>query len=368
MTKSANVNFVYCLLSFQRKMRFYLKKFFCVLVILVSVCVLRCFWYEANTWYTDFNFWWGLNIATRTFSGWATESVDFYLTNNWDSVISGYFIAVDATKIQDGVFVCGAEWQNESVWQYITINPNTFSLNSLSTLSGVATLLFPEYYAGEYVWCLVYVPNWIEASWYINQIPRKAIFIRSMLNATAIRYQVKVFPWSRGSNPLTNIWEIRFYDWDNCVFSGIITWDENWIATFDAIIWDGEYTVVYKWQSHLASYLENVHVGSWYSTGFDFTTWDNLYWVQNFSNAQDDWNKYQIAGDLKNKNWIYDFVVNWNDISVITKSWFLDEVDMYDPRDLNWDWWINVSDISVIWVNFLKYDVFSSGYTYGGKR
>ena len=345
-------------------MRFDLKKFFCVLAVLGFAYAFTCFSYEANTRYTDFNFWGNSSTYMVNLSGWVSWDVNFYLTNNWDSTISGYFITVDATEIQNDVFVCGTEWQNWNVWQYITVSPNTFSLNPWSTLSGVATLIFPEWYAGEHVWCLLYVPYWVEMSWYINPISRKAIFINAMLNATAVRYQVKAFPGSRSQPWLSNIWEIRFYKWNNCVYSGIIlTWDENWIATFDAIIRDDVYTVVYKWQSHLASYLENVRIGSWYATGFDFTTWANLFWVQKYSNMEDNWFRYQIAGDLKNSSWDYDFMVNGNDITVLLTAW-LEDVEDNDPRDLNWDNVVNVSDVSIIWTNFEQEDIFKKGNSY----
>lgn len=342
-------------------MRFDLKKFFCVLAILAFVGAFSCFSYEADTRYTDFYL---SSNAALVMSGWEEQSLEFYLNNNSDSIISGHFEAVDAVEIQPDLFVCATEWQSWNVWKYVTIDPVNFSINPFSTLSGVISLKFPEYYAGRYRWCIVYVPAWSEETWYVNTVPRKALFFNAMLNATAIRYQVKVFPWSRSQPTLSNIWEIRFYKWNSCVYSWIIMQtDASWFATFDAAIWEDTYTVVYKWQSHLASYLTDVRVWSWYSTGFDFTTWDNLYGVQNYTSKEDDWFRYQIAWDLRNSSWAYDFMVNGNDITVILTAW-QETVENNDPRDLNWDNVINVSDISIIWANFEQKDIFEDNNPY----
>jgi hypothetical protein len=78
-----------------------------------------------------------------------------------------------------------------------------------------------------------------------------------------------------------------------------------------------------------------------------------LFNTQNKSLSQDDGFQYQIAGDLKNIEWIYDFMINGNDIAILTISWFIDSgITVLDPKNLNADWAINVSDISVIWINF----------------
>ena len=363
INKSANVNFVNCLLSFQRKMRFDLKKFFCVLAILAFVGVFSCFSYEADTRYTDFYFDSNLKQKDISLSGWVEENLNFYLKNNSDSVISGRFVAVDAIEIQWGLFVCDTEWQTGDVWKYIMLTPDTFSLNPFSTFTGLASVKFPEYYWGDYYWCIVYIPYWDEQNGYVNTVPRKAIILRSTLNATAIEYQIKVFPGSRSKPSLANVWEIRFYKWNQLKYSWSVETDSGWYWTFHAIIPNDVYNVVYKWQSHLASYLTDVRVWSWYSTGFDFTTWDNLYGVQNYTSKEDDWFRYQIAWDLRNSSWDYDFMVNGNDITVILTAW-QETVENNDPRDLNWDNVINVSDISIIWANFEQKDIFEDNNPY----
>lgn len=346
-------------------MRFDLKKFFCVLSILAFVGVFSCFSYEADTRYTDFYFDSNLKQKDISLSGWVEENLNFYLKNNSDSVISGRFVAVDAIEIQWGLFVCDTEWQTGDVWKYIMLTPDTFSLNPFSTFTGLASVKFPEYYWGDYYWCIVYIPYWDEQNGYVNTVPRKAIILRSTLNATAIEYQIKVFPGSRSKPSLANVWEIRFYKWNQLKYSWLVETDSGWYWTFYAIIPNDVYNVVYKWQSHLASYLTDVRVGSWYLTGFDFTTWTNLVWVQNFTNSTDNWFRYQIAWDLESDLWVYDFTINSTDISIVTKSWFLDNM-FGDPRDLNGDWKISVDDLAVIGANFDQKDEFFAENAFNG--
>ena len=346
-------------------MRFDLKKFFCVLAILAFVGVFSCFSYEADTRYMDFDFWSYGNVMEITLSGWETKSIDFYLKNNWSSSISGHFVTVDAVELQPDIFVCKTEWQNEDAWQYITISPNMFSLNPFEIFTGFASVRFPEYYADDHYGCIVYIPAWDEQTWNINTIPRKAIFIRATLNATAIEYQVKVFPGSRTKGSLANVWEIRFYKSNQLKYSASVLSDVDWYGTFSGVIPSGVYTVVYKWQSHLASYITDVHVWSGYSTGFDFTTWTNLVWVQNKTNLLDNWFRYQIAWDLEKDDWFYDFTINSTDISVVTKSWFLRDMPG-DPRDLNGDWQISVDDLAVIGANFDMNDDFYAWNVFDG--
>jgi len=364
------VIFVYCLLSFQRKMGLYLKKLIFVSVFFVFVFTWFSFSYEANTWYTDFSFASGSKENTIYLSGWETKTVSFYLTNNSDSTINGNFDVVDAVQMSWWLLACKANWQNLVFGRYWTFQQTWFSLWGNSIFSGSVDLKFPEGYSGEYLWCITYTPSVTEDIGSVNPQPRKALFLKAMLNATASLYQLKVFPWSRSKPSLANRWEIRFYDANDelVYFSGSILSDSWWNAEFSALIPDGVYTVVYKWQSHLASYLYNVSVIAWTTFGFDFTTWNNLSWVQNYTNIADDGSRYQIAWDLKSTiDWRYDFTVNWNDISIVTVSWFVDYVDDLDPRDLNWDNVINVSDLAIIWANFEQEDIFFHSNMYGWK-
>lgn len=368
-SKKAFVNFVYCLLSFQRKMRFYLKKFFSVSILLGFAFVWWNFSYEANTWFTDFSFGWDSKISAFYVSGGELKQIQFYLTNRSDFTISGNFDVVDAVDMWWWLYACKANWQDDVFWKYWVFQQTWFLLWSNETISGSVSLVFPEGYSGEYLWCITYTPFGNEESGSINSEPRKALLLKAILNATATLYQVKVYPGSRSKPTLANKWEIRFYQWSGLIYSddNIIS-DASWNAEFSALIPDGIYTVVYKWQSHLASYLYDMPVIAWTTYMFDFTTWSNLLWVQNFTNTTDNGSKYQIAWDLKNIEWKYDFTVNGNDIAIITVSWFVAEVPELDPRDLNWDKVVNVSDLAIIWANFEQQDIFFEGHLYNWLR
>lgn len=341
-------------------MKIYLRKFFSVSIILFSIVNSPVFSHESNTWYTEFDFWWWSKNLSIYASGGETRPVSFYLRNLWDTTISWKFSVVDASEILDWFLACKSEWQNEILWKYSSIEQTWFYITPWSTFTGNVSFYFPEDYSWEYNMCVLYSPSWEEQVDYINTEPRKALFVKAILNATATTYQLKAFPGSRSKSSLANKWEIRFYDTsNNLVYSNddIIS-DSGWLATFAALVPRGTYTIVYKWQSHLASYLYDILVIPGETLIFDFTTWLDLTWVQNYTNVSDNGYKYQIAWDLKSIDWKYDFIVNWNDISIITTSWFVDHVEDLDPRDLNWDNVINVSDLSIIWANFRQKDVF----------
>jgi hypothetical protein len=264
---------------------------------------------------------------------------------------------VDTVEIQSGVFVCKMEWQGDDVGQYISFQNTWFEIAPLWEFTGVAYLQFPQAYEWDYNWCIIYIPYGIEDEWYINSIPSKAIFISAELNPTAKEYQVKVFPGSRSKPSLANVWEIRFYLWTELKYSQTITGDASWNATFIAHIPKNTYTVVYKWQSHLASYLDNF-VLTTNTLVFDFTTGSNLHGIQPYSNSTDNWYGYQVAWDLLSDEWVYDFVVNALDIAVVLSAELWQSVDPLDPRDLNGDWKVTVDDLAVIWANIYKTDPF----------
>lgn len=351
-------------------MRFCLKSFFYVFAVLLLLCCGISFADEAETRYTDFSFAWGAKEAQFYLSGWETKTVPFYLTNNSDSTINGNIDVVDAINMSWWLLACKANWQNEVFGRYWTFQQTWFSLWWGQTFSGSVDMKFPEGYSGEYLWCITYTPSVTEDIGSVNSQPRKALFLKAILNATASSYRLKVFPWDRSKPSLANRWEIRFYDESNeLIYSNdnILT-DSWWNAEFSALIPDGIYTVVYKWQSHLASFMYDIPVIAGQTVWFDFTTWNSLSWVQNYTTLSDNGSKYQIAWDLKNKKGKYDFTVNWNDVTIVTASWFLDHVDDLDPRDLNWDNVVNVMDLAIIWANFEKEDIFLSGNIYGWKR
>ncbi|MDD3262873.1 MAG: hypothetical protein PHR61_03420 [Candidatus Absconditabacteria bacterium] len=174
-------------------------------------------------------------------------------------------------------------------------------------------------------------------------------------------FVIKVFPGSRPGGNLANIGELRLYDIDkNFIISGSIesssTGSSEWLDNVPS----GTYYIVYKGQSHLASYLSGVVITQGEVMEFDFTTGSNLYDTQQKSNLVDDGYRYQIAGDLKNTNGEYDFVINGNDISVIVfGSGFVEGgISVLDPKNINGDGSINGADIAVVGINFQLKDQF----------
>ncbi len=175
---------------------------------------------------------------------------------------------------------------------------------------------------------------------------------------------VKVYPGNRPGGNLSNLWEIRLYDaarqfvmsW---AISSNISWTWSWLDNIPS----GTYYMVYKGQSHLASYLSGIAVTQWSPMTLDFTTGANLYNVQNVSTSTDDWYKYQIAWDMKNIAGIYDFVINGNDISSIVYGSGLVEwwIQVLDPKNLNGDTSINGADIAIVGINFQLTDPFLVG-------
>jgi hypothetical protein len=182
-------------------------------------------------------------------------------------------------------------------------------------------------------------------------------------------FDLKAYPGSRAWGDYSNRGVLRFYDANKSLIrSGIVATNSSWLATVQVdSLSNGIYYVVYKWQSHLASYLSWISVTVWSVISLDFTTWSNLFNTQNQSLSQDDGFQRQIAGDLKSTNNKYDYTVNGNDIAILTLSGFIDAwIDVLDPKNLNADVAINVSDISVIGVNFQLKDPFH--VTYSGDK
>ena len=82
----------------------------------------------------------------------------------------------------------------------------------------------------------------------------------------------------------------------------------------------GNYYIVFKGQSHLASYLSGIALSGTGGEFLDFTTGTNLYGTQQLNESQDDGKRYQSAGDLQNIVGVYDHMVNGNDIAIITAN------------------------------------------------
>lgn len=175
-------------------------------------------------------------------------------------------------------------------------------------------------------------------------------------------FSIKVFPGSRPWENFSNVGEIRFYTLSHVLqYSWLITTSPSGTWVLEDTIPEWIYYVVYKWQSQLASYLSGIEIIAWEEFVLDFTTGTNLFNIQNKSISQDDGFKYQIAGDLKNIIGQYDFMINGNDIAILTASWFIDTaISVVDPKNLNGDAAINVSDVSIVGINFELTDPFLS--------
>ncbi|HMS91360.1 MAG TPA: hypothetical protein PKC87_04025, partial [Candidatus Absconditabacterales bacterium] len=171
----------------------------------------------------------------------------------------------------------------------------------------------------------------------------------------------KAFPSNRvyQATNNTNTGELRFYDMNKTLIgtSPLFTLNGAGTGSVDLNIPAGTYYAVFKGQSHLASYISGVIVTENGSLFFDFTTGVDLYNTQQLNDAEDDGYRYQTAGDLKNTNGEYDFIINGNDIAILTMNGLQEGgMDVLDPKNLNGDTAVNASDISVIGVNFEKTD------------
>ncbi len=201
-------------------------------------------------------------------------------------------------------------------------------------------------------------------SWY-NDIKAVLSWTTVYLQSThTFTFEVKAFPSNRvyQATNNANVWVLKFYDTDRNFVASSSGFTLNDMGTWSVVINDlppGTYYAVFKWQSHLASYLSGVQVNVGTGNVFDFTTGSNLYGAQKLNSQTDDGNRYQIAWDLKPVAGDYDHVVNGNDVSIIVTTFPQGWVDALEPRNLNGDTEINSSDIGIIGTNFLQQDEFS---------
>ena len=226
----------------------------------------------------------------------------------------------------------------------------------------ILSLTLPETYSWAYTWCIIFSPANVENNTVTTE-PRKGIFITVSAVSVTQPVIVKAFPSNRVYQEINNanIGIIKIYDSDKKLISTSPVFSLNNSGVDETLInLSASYYVVFKGQSHLASYLSWVVFGWTGEQVFDFTTGNNLYGVQNLDAQTDDGRKYQTAWDLKNTDGDYDFVINGNDISIILYGTFPELwVDLSDPRNLNGDTAVNASDISIIWANCLKQDAFA---------
>ncbi len=336
-----------------------------VLFFVLFICVWTAFssWF----WYTNLSFFdW---VSTGK-----TLSLDLTL-NNWTT---GFWVDilnpteephslkldfVSQIKTSDGDTTCDMiSW---TIFRnYLLRNSGAFSVDPWQTERRRIDLNFPDCASWTYLACAIQVSPTEQSLWNFDLIAGKVNFmtLKVARNPFCIPFIVKTFPWSRSSSNFSNIGELRLYDESFALkYSWSVITNQNGTWILESFLPSWTYYVVYKWQSQLASYLTSIEIVEWYTQIFDFTTWTNLYNTQNKSITENDWYQYQIAWDLKNINGQYDFMVNGNDIAILTMSWFIDAgIFVLDPKNLNGDSAINVSDISVIGVNFELTDPYFS--------
>ena len=336
-------------------------------ILFVFVLFVSIFWYvvfsdAVNTKYTEFYFvsgWNNYKTITVNLTWWETSSVDFYIENKSASNFIVNMGFVDGAYTNDGsnIRMCLSENETDDFWDYVSIDNASFSLNEGSGVTETLDLLFPSWYSGVYYWCVVYYPTVTEWSTHLNTVARKAIFLDVNVTPTSRPFGIKVWPSDRSSSSNKwNLGKLMFYDSSSSwtiLYSGYITTTIDGTWEFLEIIEEWMYDIVYKWQWHLASYLDDVFV-SWWNVVLDFTTWANLYSTKQYSQSLDDGYRYQVAWDLRNSSNVYDGKINVNDITMIVtdecnyNNW---TVDQYHKCNLNGDTKVNMADIWVIITN-----------------
>lgn len=321
---------------------------------------------EVNTRYTIFSFlsWDEMHDYMLINLSWATTgNVSISLENKSNFSFSWIFSFVDADILQYGttwVRVCKSENEKNIFGQYVELTTSSFTIEAQEIITRTLKLQFPSWYSGLYYWCIVYYPNINENEGALNTLARKSIFLDVKVDSVDDLFNFKVYPSDR-SNSLKKwvIWSLYFYDINNTgdvLFSWEVQTNPSWTWEFFANIPNWEYFVVYKWLSHLASYI-SWFIITWSESVFDFTTWNNLFKTKEYSSSIDDWYRYQIAWDLKNINWVYDWKINVNDITILVSDicWYNSTiVDQYHQCNLNGDTMVNMADIWVIITNIWK--------------
>lgn len=273
---------------------------------------------------------------------------------------------VDATITNDSFAqkTCLSPNQNETFWQYITGDTSPFTLSSNTSWTKNISVTFPNAYTGIYHGCVTLNALAAEQNGYTNTLPTRGIFLDALVHSNVFEFAIKAYPSNRvyQTTNNTNKWIIKIYD-INRQFIGsstIFELDDDGYWTWEINVPSWSYYIVFKGQSHLASYLSGETITGLGTDMFDFTTGNTLYDTQENSAGDNGW-RYQTAGDLKNTSDQYDYVINGNDISIILYGTFPEYgVDALDPRNLNGDSAINASDISIIGNNVLKQDAFAA--------
>lgn len=275
---------------------------------------------------------------------------------------------VDAGKTNDA-FAQPACLSTNETWNfgtYVSGDTSSFMLPAWGSEEKMLSVRFPEYYSWIYHGCIMFYPSTIDGSTDINTLPRRWWFIDVLVHQSAFPVIVKAFPSNRVHQETNNAntWILKIYNSSKSLIATSPLFTLNNAGTGKTFIEvsAGTYYIVFKWQSHLASYLSWASISGTGGDFFDFTTGTNLYRTQQLNGSQDDGKRYQSAWDPKNILGVHDYMINGNDIAILTANGLQDRgIDVLDPRNLNGDSAINASDISVIGVNFEQTDPFKDG-------
>ncbi|MCF7835087.1 hypothetical protein K9M48_03460 [Candidatus Gracilibacteria bacterium] len=298
-----------------------------------------------------------LSTITFTISGGIQTGFSFKVYNNENQNMTYQLGSVDASTTNDSFQnkTCLSENENQIFGQYISGDKSSITIPAGGSGIRNLTAQFPNYYSGVYNGCITFYPTIVGGNT-VNTLPRKGNFIDVNIIPVGTNLSFKSFASNRVGG-LNNSGTIKIYNTSKVLQKTIdVGVNVNGTGEFFTDIVPGTYHIVFKGQSHLASYLSGVTlVGG--PQILDFTTGTNLYGTQQKNLSQDDGYRYQTAGDLKNTNGVYDYMVNGNDISIITANGMFDNgIGVLDPRNLNGDVAINASDIAVIGINFEKTD------------
>ncbi len=344
-----------------------------LLGIVETFLLCLAFLYSDNimVWFSDFSFLSG-TTESKTLHieiTWGDTRLFSVIIYNLEDISMTYKLwFVDAGITNDSFAQKACLWQND-IWnfgQYITGDTSFFTLAAHSSGTKILSVKFPESYTGTYHGCVMFFPVLNTSDVSINtafaqSLPRRWGFIDALVHPQTVPVIVKTFPSNRvyQSTNNTNTGILKIYDTNKKLIATSSLFTLNNTGTGETLInlSAGTYYIVFKGQSHLASYLSGVTIdGLWWNI-FDFTTGNNLYNTQQLNSNENDGYRYQTAWDLKNNQWVYDFIINGNDIAILTQNGFQETgISPLDPRNLNGDIAVNASDISVIGVNFVKTD------------
>ncbi len=328
------------------------------------------FLYSDNTMigFSEFGFLSGneqINTVSFDITWGFTTGFTIIIENKEQTWITYKLEFVDASITNDSFTnkTCLSPNQDQIVWKYITGDTSPFTLPAGATWTKTISVTFPNTYNGLYHGCITLNAITNDQNGYTNTLPTRWIFLDANVHSNIFSFIVKAYPSNRvyQSTNNANKWVIKIYNTNKQFVASSTEFelDSDGYGTWEITLTPWTYYAVFKWQSHLASYLSWItFTGSW--DILDFTTGSNLYGAQTLDPLTDNGWRYQTAWDLKNIDGEYDFVINGNDISIILFGTFPQWAGVLDPRNLNGDTMINASDISIIGANCLKQDAFAT--------